>query len=469
MHSAKRNGAVPQLILLLLLKVHIHDQGDENTQAEQMHVPVCMWSETSPKAMCPPEYTPRVHAHVLDLLAQVKSSIPLKQMDQFCALVHDFWRTNRFTEWLKLSVCVTEQLSVNFMNGLKVDHVDAAEMEFVDLSHLSGMGLRTYDSNASSMLSQIADIGYLIHGYILYHFVLQPDAHPWLFYELALNACERGRGKYCVWDVLHGLGHGLLMMNLITIHDPTNCVLVSLHTFNITLVDLNRALTKCSAGPSESHGYLCADGVFMSYFDGDLLYISNRKAWYAPCGRTLYAAPCFRALFTQYAAHRRRQKLIVPLESIFSCHVQGARGTGRACIWGLSLWAFPALDAMCSYPQDDVPTECASNSYPLIFDVSKVWSCDIQNTSLIRWCTRFISDEQDWLACISGSMVLVGQLQRRKMIRLDSFCSQLMLAPLPVGQRRNALSLCIRTAGAFVNNEVLEYMYPVTILEPALI
>ena len=333
------------------------------------------------------------------------------------------------------------------------------------MPHLSGIALRAMESNITAILLQqnVAGIGYLIHGYVMQHFVLEPYSSPWSFFDSTLRVCTLGNGSACTFDVIHGLGHGLMMKRLLAPRnaDSTKCIIGSHHAFNITSTSLNGALAECSSGPSLRHAYLCADGVFMSYFDA--AHLAMGDSWFAPCGNTSYAAACFRYLFTRYVAHERQRITGTSLDTILLCHLSGSARTRRACIWGLSLWAFPALDASCTFPQDSVLVGCVA--YPLVFDFSTVWKCNEHRSSLLRWCNAISSNEQDWLACISGSMVLVGQLQRYGLSQhAKSFCSQLELASFPRKIRQRAVQICVRTTMAFSNDDVLDYMYPVLIL-----
>ena len=70
----------------------------------------------------------------------------------------------------------------------------------------------------------------------------------------------------------------------------------------------------------------------------------------------------------------------------------------------------------------------------------------------------------DRAARVDLDVAIVGQLQRRNLPYVEPFCSRLMQVPFHADVVRRAVEVCIHTATAFVNGEVLSFMYPVALL-----
>ena len=337
----------------------------------------------------------------------------------------------------------------------------------LDALHLAGVALRTYDADINSSLEHFADYASIMHGYILQHFVLQPTLgvqHTWTFYNVAHSACIKGHGKFCTWDCLHALGHGILVQQLVIMPLEDKCTLLAKHAFNISNSILQTAIFICTAAPTKNHAYLCADGLFMSYFDA--IFIPHR-IWHSPCAEVTFSGPCFRSLFTQGVAYERYR--LFPSQSLkhsmTSCRISSSLAR-RGCIWGLSLWAFPSLDVLCSYDQAPSGTQC--QAYPMPFDTASFWSPVCKSSagsSLLQWCSRFRDTLDDWFICISGSVGFVAEMQRHPLDHLNLFCSQLRRAGLSKNATENAVSMCHKAATSYTSGNMLKHIYPVELLE----
>ena len=132
---------------------------------------------------------------------------------------------------------------------------------------------------------------------------------------------------------LHGFGHGALFAAAAALHPiepPTSysgkavlpatgigngttedyalrLIACSANAAHDIVIDDNvhaRALDLCHGAPSQQLGYICAAGLYMTFFDGEPAMEAN--TWMSPCDTTKYAGPCFRFLFQTHLAAVRR-------------------------------------------------------------------------------------------------------------------------------------------------------------------
>ena len=58
----------------------------------------------------------------------------------------------------------------------------------------------------------------------------------------------------------------------------------------------------CHGAPNDQLSYICAAGLYMTFFDGTPQMKEEGTTWMSPCDATQYSAPCFRFLFQNHIA-----------------------------------------------------------------------------------------------------------------------------------------------------------------------
>lgn len=151
-------------------------------------------------------------------------------------------------------------------------------------------------------------------------------AHPVWIYSYSLDLLV-----HC----LHGFGHGVVFSAAAAVHPTTppetytgepvkslknatdghlrTMACSSMPAEAITIDDKVHKLAEvlCHGAPNDQLGYICAAGLYMTFFDGTPQMKEEGTTWMSPCDATQYSAPCFRFLFQTHIAGKNVWPLCV--------------------------------------------------------------------------------------------------------------------------------------------------------------
>jgi len=162
------------------------------------------------------------------------------------------------------------------------------------------------------------------------------------YWRVAEELCDFSNSFAAIsWSCFHGSGHAMLLSGM---HDHVRrlaCSSPSHSLYPLNVSDLARPISLCSAGPTEQHAFLCADGLFDQFFQLSVLP-SDDDLWPGPCARfSLFSGPCFNnylgGIKLYWPANKMRIGYLAFQTLAPDCSVEmDTELRNRGCIFGLS-------------------------------------------------------------------------------------------------------------------------------------
>jgi len=277
----------------------------------------------------------------------------------------------------------------------------------------------------------------IVHGAAWYIIGSSPmnalDWH-WVFNNLSTHFFPQ---------VLHGLGHGLLIK-----HTDAKYDVCSRPPTSLLLPELQVAIPECASAPFSLAALECSEGLFHAFVEyTDYRYFSEAGVinWMHPCQEIILSAYCFQYIFGQGlfyhnskigVTRRFHAMMEYPGHITTICltpRSMRSEANHRGCIWGMSATAFLQYHEAWAARQADAskasPIKACLQIPPLTVNALPAVTCKLLlkngmqheqgNSSLISWCSLFVkprsqddmtrSDWQRWVTCLHGAAWSTGR------------------------------------------------------------